>query len=271
MRFIALLAGALALNAGAFVTRPTPLNAGAFLTRRPVRRMAPRASAAAAGAPLLTKGHGGASTTVSVEIAEGKTITFETGVMGKQANGAVMTTCGGTIVYSTACATEDPGDFDFCPLRVDYQERFSAAGLTKGGFIKRDGRPSDDEVRPHAVRGPALLCVAYLLHCPHSDPRLPPDRPAASAHDRRGLDTRHAAAVVGPFLRPEDGPEPAIRVRVRCRSSGLRHPTRKAGRGGAAWYAPRHARLHREPDPRGVRCVAAQHDASRHRRGGAHD
>jgi len=73
-------------------------------------------------------------------------IKFETGVIGKQANGAVMTQSGETVVYTTACATDAPGDFDFIPLRVDYQERFSAAGLTKGGYLKRDGRPSDDEI-----------------------------------------------------------------------------------------------------------------------------
>lgn len=53
---------------------------------------------------------------------------------------------GGTVVYNTACWDGFEGDFDFAPLRVDYQERQSAAGRTKGGYLKRDGRPSDDEI-----------------------------------------------------------------------------------------------------------------------------
>ncbi|NGX55733.1 MAG: Polyribonucleotide nucleotidyltransferase [Chlamydiae bacterium] len=79
--------------------------------------------------------------------AEGKELTFETGKIAKQANGAVVVTCGETIVFSSACASSRAGEeIDFLPMRVDYQEKFSSAGKTLGGFIKREGRPSEKEI-----------------------------------------------------------------------------------------------------------------------------
>jgi len=77
----------------------------------------------------------------------GKQVTIETGEIGRQANGAVVTTCGETVIYTTACADKGkPGDGSFLPLSVQYMERYSAAGRTSGGFIKRDGRQKDGEV-----------------------------------------------------------------------------------------------------------------------------
>ena len=68
-------------------------------------------------------------------------ITFETGKIAKQANAAVLVSVGDTVVFCTATATPNPlPDVDFLPLRVDYQEKFSAAGKTVGGFFKREGR-----------------------------------------------------------------------------------------------------------------------------------
>lgn len=82
-----------------------------------------------------------------LEVLGGKQIKLETGEIGRQANGAVMATCGGTVVYATACCSAAPvGDGSFVPLTVNYTERFSAAGRTSGGFIKRDGRPKDSDV-----------------------------------------------------------------------------------------------------------------------------
>jgi len=84
------------------------------------------------------------SITVSVG---GKDITFETGKIAKQANGAVITRSGDTILLTTACAaTTAAEETDFLPLRVDYQEKFSASGKTLGGFIKREGRPTEREI-----------------------------------------------------------------------------------------------------------------------------
>ena len=84
--------------------------------------------------------------TRSVSIG-GKEIIFETGKIARQANAAVTIRCGETIVLATACASLSPSqDIDFLPLRVDYQEKFSSAGKTLGGFIKREGRPSEKEM-----------------------------------------------------------------------------------------------------------------------------
>ncbi len=73
-------------------------------------------------------------------------IVLETGKIAKQANGAVLLHSGGTTILATACASSAPVEgVDFLPLRVDYQEKFSAVGKTLGGFIKREGRPTERE------------------------------------------------------------------------------------------------------------------------------
>lgn len=75
----------------------------------------------------------------------GKEIIFETGKIARQANGAVVVRCGETMVLSTACMAAGSPDVDFLPMRVDYVEHMSAAGRTLGGFIKREGRPTERE------------------------------------------------------------------------------------------------------------------------------
>lgn len=77
---------------------------------------------------------------------DNKEISFETGKIARQAGGAVLVRLGETIVFTTACASEEAlPDVDFLPLRVDYQEKFSSAGKTVGGFFKREGRPTEKE------------------------------------------------------------------------------------------------------------------------------
>lgn len=72
---------------------------------------------------------------------------FETGQVARQANGAVIVRSGDTIVFSAASAAPEPAEgADFFPLRVDYQEYFSAIGKTLSGFIKRQGRPTEKEI-----------------------------------------------------------------------------------------------------------------------------
>ena len=84
--------------------------------------------------------------TKSVEIG-GKLFTIETGRFAKQANGAVMVTYGETMVLVTAVASEQAKeDQDFFPLQVEYREKTSAAGKFPGGFIKREGRPTEKEI-----------------------------------------------------------------------------------------------------------------------------
>lgn len=82
----------------------------------------------------------------TVQLSESQQLTFETGKIAKQADGAVLVRLGETIVFASACAAKKPeSGIDFLPLRVDYQEKFSSAGKTLGGFIKREGRPSEKE------------------------------------------------------------------------------------------------------------------------------
>lgn len=77
----------------------------------------------------------------------GATLSFSTGKIARQAGGAVMVRAGDTMVFATACAAPRPADeVDFLPLRVDYQERYSAVGRTAGGFLKREGRPAEREI-----------------------------------------------------------------------------------------------------------------------------
>lgn len=76
----------------------------------------------------------------------GREITFETGKIARQAHGAVIIRCGDTMLLNTACAASGADEkTDFLPLRVDYQEKFSSVGKTLGGFIKREGRPTERE------------------------------------------------------------------------------------------------------------------------------
>ena len=77
----------------------------------------------------------------------GRELTFETGKIARQAHGAVTLRAGDTLLLSTACRSDKPkDDIDFFPLRVDYQAKFSGAGKTLGGFIKREGRPKEQEI-----------------------------------------------------------------------------------------------------------------------------
>ncbi|MGA3070483.1 MAG: polyribonucleotide nucleotidyltransferase, partial [Terracidiphilus sp.] len=84
---------------------------------------------------------------VAVELAGGKRMVFETGRMAKQASGAALVTTGETVVLATAVASPDAREgIDFFPLTVDYREYTYAGGRIPGGFIKREGRPSEKEV-----------------------------------------------------------------------------------------------------------------------------
>lgn len=81
----------------------------------------------------------------SVSIA-GKTLSFETGKIARQADGSIVLRCGDTMLMATACSAKSAEDTDFLPLRVDYLEKFSSAGKTLGGFIKREGKLSEHEI-----------------------------------------------------------------------------------------------------------------------------
>jgi len=73
----------------------------------------------------------------------GRELSFEIGQIAKQANGAVVVRYGDTVVLCTAVASKDAKNLDFFPLTVNYEERLYAAGKIPGGFIKREGRPTE--------------------------------------------------------------------------------------------------------------------------------
>ena len=84
---------------------------------------------------------------VTVQLAGGKQIKFETGRVAKQASGAALTSSGDNVVLATAVASPDPKEgIDFFPLTVEYRENTYAGGRIPGGFIKREGRPSEREI-----------------------------------------------------------------------------------------------------------------------------
>src|SRR3974390_32106 len=84
---------------------------------------------------------------VTVQLHGGKSIHFETGKLAKQAHGSCIVRIGDNVVLATACANADPREgIDFFPLTVDYREYTYAAGRFRGGFMKREGRPSEREI-----------------------------------------------------------------------------------------------------------------------------
>ena len=85
--------------------------------------------------------------TKTVQLPDGRTITIETGKVAKQADGAAVLRMGNPVLLATVCAAKDavPGT-DFMPLQVDYREQYAAAGRFPGGFTKREGKASDNEI-----------------------------------------------------------------------------------------------------------------------------
>jgi polyribonucleotide nucleotidyltransferase len=87
------------------------------------------------------------ATIKTIELADGRIITIETGKLAKQADGAVVVRMGDTMLLATVVSAKEAKDnVDFMPLAVDYREKFSAAGRFPGGFLKREARPSDEEI-----------------------------------------------------------------------------------------------------------------------------
>src|SRR5256714_4568543 len=77
----------------------------------------------------------------------GRQVTIETGRVAEQANGAVIVRAGDTVVLCTATMAAQPREgIDFFPLTCDYEEKMYAAGKIPGGFIRREGRPSEQAI-----------------------------------------------------------------------------------------------------------------------------
>jgi polyribonucleotide nucleotidyltransferase len=141
-----------------------------------------------------------------------KNITLETGRIAKQAQGAVLVTCGETMVLVTVCGTTEPRPgIDFLPLSVDYVEKTYAAGRIPGGFFKREGRLRDDEIlvsrlidRPCRPLFPdgyrnEVQVVATVLSVDKENPS-----------DVLGMVGASAALHISPI--PWDGPIASVRV-----------------------------------------------------------
>jgi len=123
--------------------------------------------------------------TKSIEWA-GRTLTFETGRVARQADGSVLVSYGDTTVLATVVAAKAPKPgLDFFPLTVNYQEKTFAAGKIPGGFFKREGRPSEKEtlvsrlidrpIRPLFVKGfkhETQVVVTVLSHDLENDPDI---------------------------------------------------------------------------------------------------
>ncbi len=116
----------------------------------------------------------------------GRKLVLETGKIARQADGAVLVSYGDTIVLCTAVAARSakPGQ-DFFPLTVNYQEKAFAAGKIPGGFFKREGRPSENEVLtsrlidrpirplfPHGFRNEVQVIATVLSHDLENDPDI---------------------------------------------------------------------------------------------------
>ncbi|MFO7702055.1 MAG: polyribonucleotide nucleotidyltransferase [Psychroflexus maritimus] len=81
-----------------------------------------------------------------ITLDDGREISLETGKLAKQAHGSVVVRMGDTMLLCTVVSSRTPSTMDFFPLTVDYREKFAAAGRYPGGFMKREARPSNEEI-----------------------------------------------------------------------------------------------------------------------------
>lgn len=140
------------------------------------------------------------------------TVTFETGVIARQATAAVMVTMDDTVVLVTVVGMDTPNDKDFFPLTVNYQERTYAAGRVPGGYFKREGRPSEKEtltsrlidrpLRPLFPKGfnfETQVIATVMSMNPEIDPDIPAMLGASAAIALSGMpaSSHLAAARVG--------------------------------------------------------------------------
>ena len=168
---------------------------------------------------------------ISVELAGGKSLSFETGHLAKQAHGSAVVRSGDDVVLATACANAEPREgVDFFPLTVDYREYTYAGGRLPGGFIKREGRPSEREILtsrqidrpirplfPEGFRNETQVIALVLSADNENDP------------DVLGINGASAALAVSDI--PFQGPVGAVRVGL-VGGSFIVNPTYKEMREG---------------------------------------
>src|ERR1044071_7680198 len=150
-------------------------------------------------------------TSVSVEVG-GKTVTFETGKLAKQADGAVVVRSGDTMVLATAQGRTEPREgADFFPLTIDVEERMYAAGKIPGGFFKREGRPTEKAIltarmidRPIRPLWPKGFTNEVQVICTTLSADL------VTPHDILAINGASAALMISPL--PFLGPVGAVRI-----------------------------------------------------------
>jgi polyribonucleotide nucleotidyltransferase len=148
----------------------------------------------------------------SVTLDGGKTISFETGKLAKQAHGSVIVRIGDNVVLATACANPEPRTgIDFFPLTVDYREYTYAGGRIPGGFIKREGRPSEREIlTSRQIDRPIRPLFPEGFRCETQVIALVLSADTDNDPDVAGINGASAALAVSDI--PFQGPIGAVRV-----------------------------------------------------------
>src|SRR5438445_8541464 len=149
---------------------------------------------------------------IVVELTGGKNLKFETGKLAKQAHGSVVVRIGDNAILATATANQDPRvGIDFFPLTVDYREYTYAGGRIPGGFIKREGRPSEREIlTSRQIDRPVRPMFTEGFKCETQVIALVLSADTENDPDVAGINGASAALTISdiPFL----GPIGAVRV-----------------------------------------------------------
>lgn len=161
--------------------------------------------------------------TKKINLKDGREIILETGKLAKQANGSAVIRMGNTMLLATAVAAKEAKEgVDFLPLSVDYQEKFASAGKIPGGFLRREGKLSDQEVLVSRLVDRVLrpmfpddyhADVQIMITMISADPNNQPDALAGLA----------AAAALAVSDIPFNGPISEVRV-ARCNGEFLINP-----------------------------------------------
>ena len=201
--------------------------------------------------------------TVEVDLG-GRKLTLETGKMAKQANGAVVVRSGDSVVLVTACMADQPKPgAGFFPLTVDYREYTYAAGKIPGGFIKREGRPSEKEILtsrlidrpirplfPEGFLNETQIIAMVLSADPEQDPNSLAIVGAAAALAISDIPfpyvlARRARRHEGRPVRRQSDLHRRPRIEAEHRGGGHRRRHRDGGSRRAAGFRSRRAGRHR--------------------------